>query len=92
MDQAEAPVVAICNQKGGVGKTALTTALATVLSSRGRVLVIDADPQANASTILGVDTAGRLTLADLLAPCRPADLPAAVSLAITPAAGVSGTR
>ena len=90
MDQAEAPVVAICNQKGGVGKTALTTALATVVSSRGRVLVIDADPQANASTILGVDTAGRLTLADLLAPCRPADLPAAVSLAITPAAGVWG--
>ncbi len=80
------PVVAICNQKGGVGKTALTTALASVLSARGRVLVIDADPQANASTILGIERAVRVTLADLLAPGRPANL----RLAITPAAAAWG--
>ena len=55
-------VVAVCNQKGGVGKTALATALADVLSTLGDVLVVDADPQANATAILGIEVApGRLT-------------------------------
>ena len=50
-------IVAVANQKGGVGKTTLTLALAAETARRGRrALVIDADPQANATdTIAGDD-------------------------------------
>jgi chromosome partitioning protein len=42
------PVVALLNQKGGVGKTTLSVHLATALAGLGRVLLIDADPQHSA--------------------------------------------
>ncbi len=68
MTNQPAFIYTIANQKGGVGKTTTTVNLSAFLAARkARVLVIDADPQANATSSLGITLEnGNLSLYDTL--------------------------
>lgn len=89
-------IIAVANQKGGVGKTSSTVNLAAAMAVGGcKVLVIDMDPQGNASTALNVPHAsgnlsvydvleGRKTVSEVKQPCPDVDgidvVPASIDL------------
>jgi chromosome partitioning protein len=77
-------IITIANQKGGVGKTTTAVNLAASLSLHGsRVLVIDLDPQGNASTALDVDHhSGTVSIYNVLVDGQP------LASVVKPAAGI----
>lgn len=60
-------IISIANQKGGVGKTTTAINMSTILAKRGKkVLFIDADPQGNGTSGLGVNKEQKFSIYDVL--------------------------
>ncbi len=84
LEPRQTRIIAVANQKGGVGKTTTTINLGSSMAEEGnRVLIVDLDPQANATTGVGVDSRDLeqsiyhvlLEHATASEVCRPTDIP-----------------